>query len=74
MAMNSDIFWGLVITVLGFTMLLKALFKIDIQIVSLGLGILLIYWGVNILFPNFFSSKTIIVKKNIAIIAKKDKF
>jgi hypothetical protein len=56
MVTSNDFFWGVLITFFGVSLLLKALFKIDIQFFSLFFGMLLVYWGLTLIFPELFRS------------------
>ncbi len=54
----SSIFWGLLIILFGISIIIKAVFKIDIPIFRMVFALLLIYWGVKLMFGNVFSKKT----------------
>jgi hypothetical protein len=55
MIFDSELLWGALITLLGLSLVLKAIFKIDIQFFSIIFGGFLIYWGLTIIFPQLFS-------------------
>ena len=50
----SSIFWGVILVLLGISVILKAVFKIDIPVFRVVFAILLIYWGAKILFGDIF--------------------
>jgi predicted membrane protein len=54
----SSIFWGLLIILFGISIIIKAVFKIDIPIFRMVFALLLIYWGVKLMFGDVFSKKT----------------
>lgn len=46
----SGLFWGIVVVFIGVSIIVKAVFKIDIPVFRIIFGLLLLYWGVRILF------------------------
>ncbi len=48
----GGLFWGLLLVVLGISMVLKAIFKINIPLFRILFAILLIYFGVRMLLGN----------------------
>ena len=46
----SGVFWGVMLVLLGISMIVKTLFKIDVPIFRLIFALIIIYWGVKMLF------------------------
>ncbi|RLC50453.1 MAG: hypothetical protein DRZ79_04365 [Candidatus Cloacimonadota bacterium] len=46
----GSLFWGVLLILLGFSIVIKAIFKIDIPVIKIVFALLLIYWGIKILF------------------------
>lgn len=46
----TGLFWGIVVIFIGISIILKATFKIDIPVFRIIFGLILLYWGVRILF------------------------
>jgi len=46
----SGVFWGAMLVLLGISMIIKTVFKIDIPILRLIFALIIIYWGVKLLF------------------------
>ena len=46
----SGVFWGAMLVLLGTSMIIKTVFKIDIPIFRLIFALIIIYWGVKLLF------------------------
>ncbi len=46
----SSVFWGGILVLLGISVILKAVFQIDIPIFRVVIACILIYWGIKILF------------------------
>ncbi|MCF7792543.1 MAG: hypothetical protein K9N09_01295 [Candidatus Cloacimonetes bacterium] len=53
----SGVFWGLVLVLLGLSMIIKIVFKIDLPIIRIVFAVILIYWGLKLLFGLSFSIK-----------------
>lgn len=53
----SGVFWGLILVLLGLSMIIKIVFKIDLPIIRIVFAILLIYWGLKLLFGLSFQVK-----------------
>lgn len=45
----SGLFWGLILVLLGLSVILKSVFHIDIPLVKILMAIILIYWGITLL-------------------------
>ncbi len=54
----SGVFWGLILVLLGLSMIVKVVFKIDLPIIKLLFAALLIYWGIKLLFGISFHTKS----------------
>ncbi len=54
----SSLFWGLIVILIGISIIVKAVFKIDIPVFRMVFAFLLIYWGVKIMFGDVFSRKS----------------
>lgn len=54
----GGLFWGALLVLIGLSMILKAFFKIDIPVVRLIFAIIIIYWGLQLLFGTRFSRKS----------------
>jgi len=52
----GGLFWGVLLILLGISIVIKAVFKIDIPVVKIVFAMLLIYWGLKILFGFNFKS------------------
>jgi predicted membrane protein len=50
---SSATFWGAIIVLLGLSIILKAVFHINIPLVRIVFGILLIYWGIKMISGGF---------------------
>ena len=50
----SNLFWGILLIIFGLSIVLKALFKIDIPIFRIIIALILIYFGLKMLFGGFF--------------------
>ena len=61
----SSLFWGIILVVLGITVILKAVLKIDIPVIKILFAIILIYWGLKLLigYETRKSESTIIFNK-----------
>lgn len=46
----SGIFWGMILVLLGLSMIIKIIFKVDIPIIRVVFAVILIYWGLKMLF------------------------
>ncbi len=46
----SGVFWGLILILLGISMILKIVFKVDIPLFRIVIALILIYWGLKLLF------------------------
>lgn len=58
MKMGSGIFWGLLLILIGFIIIIKVVFKVDIPVFRLLFALLFIYIGLRILFGgSWFSGK-----------------
>lgn len=53
MKMDSGLFWGLLLIILGLSLILKVVFHIDFPVVKLLVAFFFIYLGIKILFGNF---------------------
>ncbi|MFO7895760.1 MAG: hypothetical protein R6U84_02365 [Candidatus Cloacimonadales bacterium] len=51
--MKMNIFWGIILVLLGVSLILKAVFHIHLPLVRIAFAILIIWWGVKMLFGNF---------------------
>lgn len=49
----SGLFWGLILVLIGISVIIKAVFKIDIPIVRLIFALILIYFGLKMLLGGF---------------------
>ena len=49
----GSLFWGVILILFGLSMVLKAFFKIDIPIFRIVFAIIIIYWGLKLLFGGF---------------------
>lgn len=49
----SGLFWGIILIIIGFTIIIRVLFHIDIPIVKVIFAFILIYWGLKLLFGGF---------------------
>lgn len=54
----GGLFWGALLILIGLSMIAKAVFKIDIPVVRLIFAVIIIYWGLQMLFGTSFSRKT----------------
>jgi predicted membrane protein len=54
----SSLFWGLIVILIGLSIIVKAVFKIDIPVFRMVFAFLLIYWGIKIMFGNVFTRKS----------------
>lgn len=53
MKMDSGLFWGLLLIILGFSLILKVVFHIDLPVIKLLVAFFFIYLGIKILLGNF---------------------
>jgi predicted membrane protein len=53
MKMDSGLFWGLLLIILGLSLILKVVFHIDFPVVKILVAFFFIYLGIKILFGNF---------------------
>lgn len=53
----SGLFWGVIIILVGFTVILKAVFHIDIPLFRIVFALVLIYFGVKVLVGGFHGSR-----------------
>jgi predicted membrane protein len=51
--LSSAAFWGLIIVLIGLSIILREVFHVNIPFVRIVFGILLIYWGVKIISGGF---------------------
>ena len=51
--MDSGLFWGLLLVILGLSLILKVVFHIDFPVVKILVAFFFIYLGIKILFSNF---------------------
>ncbi len=52
--LGSGIFWGLVLVLIGLSIIVRVVFNIDIPVFKIIIGLLLIYLGLQVLFgPSF---------------------
>ncbi len=51
--MDSGLFWGLLLIILGLSLILKVVFHIDFPVVKLLIAFFFIYLGIKVLFGNF---------------------
>ena len=49
----SGLFWGVILVLIGLTIVIKAVFKIDIPLFRIVFALLLIYFGAKLLFGGF---------------------
>lgn len=49
----SGLFWGSILILIGASIIIKAVFKIDIPVVRIIFALIIIYLGLRLLFPNF---------------------
>jgi predicted membrane protein len=54
--MHSGLFWGLLLIIIGISLILKVILKVDFPIMKVLLAFLFFYMGFRILFGNFSSS------------------
>ena len=54
--LSNGLFWGFILILLGISVIIKAIFKIDIPLVKIIFALLLIYWGLKLLFGFEFKS------------------
>lgn len=54
--MDSGLFWGLLLIIIGVSLILKVVFQIDFPVVKILLAFFFIYLGLRILFGNFGAS------------------
>jgi len=54
----GGLFWGVLLILIGLSMILKTVFKIDIPVVRLIFAIIIIYWGLKLLFGTSFTAKS----------------
>ncbi len=63
----GGLFWGILLVLLGLTIILKAVFKIDIPLFRMVFALLIIYWGLKLLFGGSFlgsSGNTVIFSES----------
>ena len=61
--LSSGVFWGLMLILIGLSIILKIIFNIDIPIFRVVIGVLLIYFGMQIIFgSNFLFRKKVTVR------------
>jgi predicted membrane protein len=53
MKMGHSLFWGLLLVVLGLSLILRIVFNIDFPIFKIFLAFVLIYFGIKLLFGSF---------------------
>ena len=53
----GSLFWGILLILLGVSMILKAVYKIDIPVIRIMFAIIIIYWGLKMLFGTPFINK-----------------
>jgi predicted membrane protein len=51
--MDSKLFWGIVIILIGFSMILNHVFKVDIPFFKVIIALVIIYFGVSMLMGSF---------------------
>jgi predicted membrane protein len=51
-------FWGGLLVLIGLSMILKTVFKIDIPVFRLVFAVIIIYWGIKLLFGTSFTRKS----------------
>jgi predicted membrane protein len=54
--MFSGVFWGLILVLWGISIIIKVVFNIDLPVIRILFAILLIYWGLKMLFGVSFKS------------------
>ena len=47
--LSSGIFWGTIVVIFGISMLLKAVFHIDLPVFRILLGLIVIYFGLRLI-------------------------
>lgn len=52
----KNMFWGVVIILIGVLVILNSVFGINLPIFKILFGLLLVYWGIKVLFGGFSSS------------------
>src|SRR5260221_11993184 len=52
---SSAVFWGVIVILVGLSIILKAVFGIHIPFLPIIFGLIIIYWGVRILTGGVFS-------------------
>lgn len=64
--MKMNLFWGVLLIIWGFSLILKAIFHINIPVMRVALALLIIWWGVRILIGghSFSGRNTIIFEKS----------
>lgn len=66
--LSSGLFWGLILVLLGLSVILKSVFHINIPLIKILLAILLIYWGITLLIgKTSHSSDDMIMFKNTKV-------
>lgn len=53
MKMGHSLFWGLLLVILGLSLILRIVFNIDFPIFKIFIAFVLIYFGIKILFGSF---------------------
>lgn len=64
---TSSLFWGVIILLLGISIIFKAIFKVDFPFVRIFFGLLLIYLGIRFFIKTDFQSP----KDNIVVFEEK---
>lgn len=54
--LSSRVFWGIIVLLIGLSIILNALFKINLPLFRIAIALALIYFGVNLLIGSFRTS------------------
>ncbi len=60
----SGIFWGAILIIGGVLFIIKHFINIDIPVIRILFGVLLVYWGMSIIFSHSSTKAKIVVKSN----------
>ena len=52
--LSTAAFWGVIIVLIGLSIILREVFHVNIPFVRIIFGVLLIYWGVKIISNGFY--------------------
>jgi predicted membrane protein len=61
---SSGIFWGLLLVLIGLSIIIKVIFHIDIPVFRIVIGLLLLYFGFQIIFGSSIRTKKKVVIEN----------